>query len=160
MSEKRKILILVILIVIFAGSTVALLLWRAYDSQPAPEASVPAVEDSIFDDESQLPPEDVNQPSVEEQPQENAQEDDPASDTTLESDPNVDPVPLPAPGELSYEDYNAMSAASQRAYMESFENVDDFFVWYYEAKDAYDAAHPDIDVGDGVIDLEDLMPNE
>jgi len=160
MNEKRKILILVILIVIFAGSTAAILLWRASDDQTAPEAPVPAVEDSIFDDEGQLPSEDVNQPSVEEQPQENAQEDKPSSDAPLEGDPDVEPVPLPAPGELSYEDYNAMSAASQRAYMESFENVEDFFVWYYDAKDAYDAAHPDIEVGDGVIDLEELLPDE
>lgn len=164
MNKKRKILILVVAIVFLSTAVVGILLWRADADQPALDAPVPAVEDSIFDDEDQMPSEDAMTSHVEQQPQDAAQEGDLSSGEPLEGKPDVEPstpdAPLPAPGELSYADYNAMSAASQRAYMESFENVEDFFDWYYDAKDAYDAAQPDIDVGDGVIDLEDLMQDE
>ena len=146
MNKKQIITLLSLAAAIVVVVTATVLLWPASAAQQAPVAPVPAV--------------DVTTPSTDEQPQEA----EPSQKEALEGNTDVEPVepdvPLPAPGELSYEDYNAMSAASQRAYMESFEDVEDFFVWYYDAKDAYDAAHPDIEVGDGVIDLEDLLPDE
>ena len=60
-------------------------------------------------------------------------------------------------GEIDYETFLAMEPAQQRAYMESFESMEDFFIWYNAAKEAYELEHPSIDVGDGVIDLEDLF---
>lgn len=139
MSKKQIFSLLAIVVTILAVVTATVLLWPASVAQREPVVPVPA--------------EDATTPPTEELPQ----EDEPASDESLEG--KID-ASLPAPGELSYEDYNAMSAASQRAYMESFEDVEDFFEWYYDAKDAYDAEHPAIDVGDGVIDLEDLLPDE
>lgn len=68
----------------------------------------------------------------------------------------TEPVQIPE-GEIDYETFTAMDPALQRAYMESFENLDAFFEWYNAAKAAYEQAHPSIDVGDGVIDLEDLF---
>lgn len=162
--NKKRIILIFAMIIILVGAAVGVLLWRAADDQPAPKNPVSAVEDSIFDDEDQVVADDVKTPSVGEQSQEADQEDTAPSDEPLKGNSDVEPAlpeaPLPAPGELSYEDYNAMSTVSQRAYMESFENIDDYFDWYYEAKEAYDEAHPDIDVGDGVIDLEDLLQGE
>ncbi len=158
MNKKQIFMILAIVVAILAVVTATVLLWTASDVQPEQKAPVSAVEDSIFDEEASAPAEDAATPPAAELPQ--ADESDEPLEGTTAVEPVEPDVPLPAPGELSYEDYNAMSAASQRAYMESFENVEDFFVWYYDAKDTYDAEHPDIDVGDGVIDLEDLLPKE
>lgn len=55
-----------------------------------------------------------------------------------------------------YEKYHAMSPSEQQAFMESFESIDAFFVWYENAKAAHDAAKPPIDVGDGSIDLDNI----
>ena len=67
----------------------------------------------------------------------------------------TEPMELPD-GEIDYEAFIAMTPAQQRAYMESFESIDAFFAWYNAAKEAYEKDHPAIDVGDGVIDLEDI----
>jgi hypothetical protein len=50
-----------------------------------------------------------------------------------------------------------MSPAEQQAYVESFDSIDQFFDWYNTAKAEYEAANPPIDVGDGVIDMEDII---
>lgn len=68
----------------------------------------------------------------------------------------TEPVQIPD-GEIDYETFVALDPAVQREYMESFESMDAFFEWYNAAKEAYEQAHPSIDVGDGVIDLEDLF---
>ena len=62
-----------------------------------------------------------------------------------------------AEGKSDYELFMDMEPAQQREYMESFESMEAFFDWYNAAKEAYELAHPPIDVGDGVIDLEDLL---
>lgn len=59
--------------------------------------------------------------------------------------------------EIDYEEFTAMSPTQQRVYMESFESLDAFFEWYNGAKEVYEQAHPPIDVGDGVIDMEDII---
>ena len=75
-----------------------------------------------------------------------------------QTQPNeTEPVQEVPEGEIDYEAFMALEPAAQRAYMESFESVDAFFKWYNAAKEAYEQAHPSIDVGDGVIDLEDLF---
>lgn len=68
----------------------------------------------------------------------------------------TEPVQIPD-GEIDYETFTAMEPALQRQYMESFESMDAFFEWYNAAKEAYEQEHPVLDVGDGVIDLEDLL---
>lgn len=47
-------------------------------------------------------------------------------------------------GYLSFEEYSAMSESDQIAYYESFENPEDFFAWYNEAKAEYDKEHPTV----------------
>lgn len=54
---------------------------------------------------------------------------------------------------LTYEEYNAMSSSEQQAFFDSFDDPAEFFEWYQEAKAEYDEAHPDIEVGNGEIDL-------
>lgn len=68
----------------------------------------------------------------------------------------TEPVQIPE-GEIDYETFTAMEPALQRQYMESFESMDAFFEWYNAAKEAYEQEHPVLDVGDGVIDVEDLL---
>ena len=68
----------------------------------------------------------------------------------------TEPAQIPE-GEINYETFTAMDPALQRQYMESFESMDAFFEWYNAAKEAYEQAHPSFDVGDGVIDVEDLL---
>jgi hypothetical protein len=57
---------------------------------------------------------------------------------------------------LTYEEYWAMSGKEQAEYYNSFDSAEDFFEWYNAAKAKYDADHPDIDVGDGELDLGEL----
>ena len=63
------------------------------------------------------------------------------------------------PGEedtLTYEEYINMTADEQEAFIYSFEDMADFFLWHTEAKAKYDEEHkvPEID---GDIDLGDLL---
>ena len=58
---------------------------------------------------------------------------------------------------VTYEQYTQMTDAEQTAFRDAFDSLDDFFAWYNEAKDEYDEQNPSIDVGDGSVDLEDLM---
>ena len=77
-------------------------------------------------------------------------------DVTLDLNGNAISIEVPE-GEIDYEEFTAMSPTQQRVYMESFESLDAFFEWYNAAKEVYEQAHPPIDVGDGVIDMEDII---
>ena len=67
----------------------------------------------------------------------------------------ADPV---KPGEMDYETFQNLKPADQQAYMESFNDIEAFFDWYNAAKEAYDKAHPSIEVGgNGTIDMEQIM---
>ena len=50
-----------------------------------------------------------------------------------------------------------MSPGDQMAYMNSYSNVEDFFAWYNSAKAQYELENPPIEVGDGNVDLGDLV---
>ena len=52
-----------------------------------------------------------------------------------------------------YEKYQAMSGAAQKEFMDSFGSVEAFFAWLDAAKAEHEALHPEIDVGDGNINL-------
>ena len=58
---------------------------------------------------------------------------------------------------VSYEEYNAMTPEEQEAYFEQFESVADFVAWYQAAKAEYEEQNPDIDVGDGSIDIGEII---
>lgn len=58
---------------------------------------------------------------------------------------------------VSYEEYNNMTPAEQLAYYNQFPSMEAFVQWYNEAKAEYDREHGAIDVGDGDIDLGDII---
>lgn len=56
--------------------------------------------------------------------------------------------------EITFETYNAMSAAEQQAVIDSFGSMEDFVVWFNYIKAQYELENPDIEIGaDGVVDL-------
>lgn len=57
---------------------------------------------------------------------------------------------------LTYEEYIHMTADEQKAFVYSFEDSNDFFLWFNEAKAKYDEDHkvPEID---GDINIGDLL---
>ena len=60
--------------------------------------------------------------------------------------------------ELSdYEAFQAMSAEEQQAFIATFEDMDAFFEWYNRVKEAYEAANPPIEIGDGDVDMGDII---
>lgn len=63
----------------------------------------------------------------------------------------------PAVTVTEYEWYNALSGEEQMAFMETFDSMAAFFDWYNAAKAEYERLHPSIDIGDGNIDLGDLI---
>lgn len=56
-----------------------------------------------------------------------------------------------------YEKFHALSPEEQQQYVESFEDIDQFFDWYNSSKEEYEAANPPIDVGDGEIDMGEII---
>lgn len=65
---------------------------------------------------------------------------------------NTQPNPTePAKEQLAeeFKRYEAMSGTDQRAFMESFSDITEFFDWYNAAKAAYEECNPDIEIGEG-----------
>lgn len=123
------------------------------------EASAPAtsgspLEDSDFDDET-VPTETEDQTEPTTKPTNPADPTDTVEPETTA--PTVAPTQPTAQDQMDYEKFHNMSARKQQAFMESFDSLDQFFAWYNQAKAAYEAANPPIDVGDGNIDMGDLI---
>lgn len=116
---------------------------------PAPEDDIP-IPDGTVSPESSLQNPNTQTPGT-------AQPSETEPGVTEPAQTEPDKVPE---GEIDYETFVAMDPALQRVYMESFESMDAFFDWYNAAKEAYEQAHPSIDVGDGIIDLEELVGQE
>ena len=76
----------------------------------------------------------------------------PASGNEQTTEPTTVPANS-APAKLTYEEYEDMTAAQQREFMMSFADVEDFFDWYNQAKAEYEAQHPDIEIGDGKVEI-------
>ena len=87
----------------------------------------------------------------------------------VEDEPAAGPSTKPSPDEdetddntsdvqsSDYEDFQKMTPAEQQAYMSSFDSIEAFFAWYEAAKAEHEAANPPIDVGDGNIDLDEII---
>lgn len=83
-----------------------------------------------------------------------------ADSATQPSDSSGEVTTQPSTDEntpMDYKTFQAMTGAEQRAFQDSFESLDAFFEWYNAAKETYEKENPPIDVGDGVIDMEDLV---
>lgn len=70
---------------------------------------------------------------------------------------NNDPTEAPSAENVTYEQYNAMSPEEQLAFFESFDSMEEFVRWYNDAKAKYEAENPDIEIGDGEIDVGDII---
>ena len=142
--------------------------FSAETSAPSTEEHVPTEVQPI---ETQVPtlPSDV-QPSTE-----SAEETLPAQPTestagatepsTQPTDPTVNQPTEPAVTEpaldeailalaAEYEAYVAMNSTEKATFQNSFSNYDAFFNWYNAARDAYNQAHPPVQISpNGVLDL-------
>ena len=84
---------------------------------------------------------------------------DPALDPTEPTDP-TDPTEPTEPidySSMDYETYMSLSSKEQEAFQDSFDSLTDFIKWFNAAKAEYDAQEPTIDMGDGNIDIGDLI---
>jgi len=61
---------------------------------------------------------------------------------------------------MEYERYLKMSGDEQMQLISSFGSVEAFFEWLNNAKAEYEAANPEIEIGDGAIDLEEISGNK
>ncbi len=57
----------------------------------------------------------------------------------------------------TYEEYQAMTAETQKTFFEKFENVEAFFDWYNDAKAKYEKENAAIEIGNGEINLGDVL---
>ncbi len=57
---------------------------------------------------------------------------------------------------LTYEEYIQMTADEQEAFVYSFSDIHDFFLWHTEAKAKYDEEHKSPVIG-GDVDIGDLL---
>lgn len=51
----------------------------------------------------------------------------------------------------------AMDGTEQEKYMNSFGDIDAFFNWYNDAKETYEKENPSIEIGNGPIDMEEII---
>ena len=58
---------------------------------------------------------------------------------------------------VSYPDYVAMTAEQQLAFIYGFSTIEGFLEWYDVEKTKYDEQNPGQDIGDGEIDLGELL---
>lgn len=62
---------------------------------------------------------------------------------------------------MTYEQYNALSAEEQEEYFNSFKSVEDFFAWYNKAKQEYEANQNYTEIGgDGNINIGETEKSE
>lgn len=63
--------------------------------------------------------------------------------------------------DMTYEQYNALSAAEQEEFFNSFETIEDFFAWYNKAKEEYEKNQDYTEIGeDGTINIGEGGKNE
>lgn len=130
-------------------------------SHETEESRIPGIEYDMFDEDE----EDAEDTVVEEWSEEPTGSEEDTKETTSGTTPTeseqkpTETKPAetkPSTNLSAYEQYENMSAAQQREFMESFDSVDAFFDWYNKAKDEHDAQHPDIEIGNGAVDLDKL----
>ena len=108
------------------------------DETEATEPSVPDPENQDPEQEATTQPED--NPSTEPES---------ANPDTTEPSSNV--------AHVTYEEYVSMTPEEQLAFYNQFASMEDFVKWYNEAKVAYEEENGAIDVGDGNIDMGDII---
>ena len=120
-------------------------------TKPASETTTPAVTEKEQKEETVAP--------SEEQP-ENVQTEETKATEATEATEETEETQAPTETVVQmtqYEWYHSLSGEEQMAYMETFESMDAFFVWYNAAKEAHEKERPSIDIGDGYIDMDKII---
>lgn len=119
------------------------------ENSPLPGGVQELTEEEIkeFEKDSEKQSQSTLKPDVTEEPENTGAEQSQGVDLNIAS-PN---------GSTEYERYLAMSGDEQQAFFESFGDPAAFFAWLNNARAEYEALYPGIDVGDGVIDLNDYI---
>ena len=81
------------------------------------------------------------------------------TDAPTTGDPNETEVPSvsnPQVSEMTFMQYHNLSATEQKAFINSFETIDDFVAWHDAAEKEYNSSLPELD-GTTPIDLEDYL---
>lgn len=92
----------------------------------------------------------VNKATIVEKTEEDAEDQVSSSSETVPAED----VGIPVEEKSEYEKLLAMSGEEQKAFMESFETMDDFFNWLDAAKAEYEAKTAPIEIGsDGVVNI-------
>lgn len=89
-------------------------------------------------------------------------ESEPVPSVPVESEPEVTAPEVidPEDGEMTYRKFHDMTPSQQQAYVESFESLDAFFLWYSAAQEQYEKENPPIIIdGNGQIDLGAIAGN-
>ena len=61
---------------------------------------------------------------------------------------------------MTYESFQKLSPAEQQKYMETFADIESFFVWYNQVKSEYEKENPPIIIDGEEVDLKDLLGGE
>jgi hypothetical protein len=88
----------------------------------------------------------------------NNQSDNTTPDGNKPDEGKPDDTRLPAPGELDYLGFYALTEDQQDAYIESFESLAAFNKWFNEARAKYESQLPEDEIIDGEIDLDKYNP--
>ena len=117
---------------------------------------VPGAVENPFDDATT--PEATGEVITNTEPTTPSEPDKPTEPTApTETETPTEPTVPSEPASTSFEQYNAMSPEEQYAFFCTFSSMEDFVAWYNNAKAEYEAAHPGIDIGDGNIDIGDII---
>ena len=131
----------------------------------AAEATAEATTQQTQETETTAPTTEATEPSQETEPANTDKEETKPSETKpVETEPSATEPEETEPEEtgsgnlggknpwdVTYQEYQNMSAAEQRAQMEAFGSMDQFFDWYNAAKEKHETENPDIEVGGGEV---------
>ncbi len=95
--------------------------------------------ENATDNDTENNTEDVTNETKEETPESD-------KESTPEREPDVT---------TSYEMYVAMSPEEQEAFFATFDGMEAFVAWYNMAKSEYEASNPNVEIGDGAVNLGD-----
>lgn len=123
------------------------------------EPSIPGVVANPFDDETIAGDSTENAGNTENNNSgsSGSNENEKPEETKPSTGETTQPGDIPSADEVTYEEYNAMSGEEQMAFFNTFDSMEDFVAWYNAAKEKHDSEHPDIEIGDGNIDIGDII---
>ncbi len=124
-------------------------------SEPQPSEDVqPSSEPDGTEDVPDESTSDASEPGESKPDESEPEESKPVESQPEDTKPNeTEPGDTTSAYAAEYERYQNMTGAEQKAFMESFDSIEAFFDWYNAAEAAYKELHPDIEVGDGSVDL-------